>query len=162
MNSTIKSYFLFLIILYNFNYVKAENLNLRDTVTVTKIWDQGVYQAFTDLIRFNGAFYCSFREGKNHVGAENNGKVRIIRSKDGKDWQSVALLEINGLDLRDPKLSVTPDKRIMITLAGAVFENSVAKVLVPCAYNPNNTVPLKVVVAANDAKSGNAPEVAGP
>ena len=38
----------------------------------------------------------------------------------------------------------------------------VVAVLVPCAYNPKRTVPLKVVVAATEAKSGNAPEVAGP
>ena len=149
MNSTIKRYILILIALCIFGFVKAENLQVRDTVTVRKIWDKEIHQAFTDLIRFNGAFYCSFREGKNHVGAENNGKVRILRSKDGNDWQSVALLELNGLDLRDPKLSITPDKRLMITLAGAVFENGLAKVLVPMSSfsdknGRNFTLPVKV------------------
>lgn len=89
------------------------------------------YQAFTDLIWFNDAFYCSFREAKNYVGAENNGKVRILRSKDGNDCQSVALLELNGSDLPDPKLSIALDKRLMIALAGTVFENGLAKVQVP-------------------------------
>lgn len=151
MNPKIKRYILILIALCNFGFVKGENLQVSDTVTVRKIWDKEIHQAFTDLIRFNGAFYCSFREGKNHVGAENNGKVRILRSKDGNDWQSVALLELNGLDLRDPKLSITPDKRLMITLAGAVFENGLAKVLVPMSSfsdksGRNFTLPVKVAL----------------
>ncbi len=131
MKSTVIRYFIILIALFNLDYAMAANLKLRDTILVSKIWDQGVHQAFTDLIRFKGAFYCSFREGKNHVGAENNGKVRILKSTDGNDWQSVVLLELNGLDLRDPKLSITPDNRIMITLAGAIFENGLMKMLIP-------------------------------
>lgn len=92
-----------------------------DTVQITKIWDHGIHNAFTDLIRFKGRFYCSFREGTGHVGG-NGGKVRILSSKDGKKWHSVALLKIDGVDLRDPKLSVTPGKKIMVIMAGATFD----------------------------------------
>lgn len=82
---------------------------------VNKIWDQAPHNAFTDLIRFKGAFYCSFREGAGHVSGAG-GKARILRSNDGKTWESVALLEVKDRDVRDPKLSVTPQNRIMVLM----------------------------------------------
>lgn len=82
---------------------------------VEKIWDQAPHNAFTDLIRFKGAFYCSFREAGAHASAPN-GKARILRSKDGKIWESIALIEVKNRDVRDPKLSITPQNRIMVLM----------------------------------------------
>ncbi len=96
-----------------------------DSIVVSKIWDQAPYNSFTSLIRFKDAFYCSFREGISHVSKHNEGKVRILRSEDGSHWENVTSLQIDGLDLRDPKLSVTPEHRIMVIMAGAVFDKSI-------------------------------------
>lgn len=100
-----------------------------DTVNVTpdgfvvkKIWDTAQHSAFTDLIRYKDYFYCSFREGSDHAGGDD-GKVRIIKSTDGDIWQHVALIEVSGLDLRDPKLSVTPAGKLMVIMGGSVYEN---------------------------------------
>lgn len=87
----------------------------------TLIYGTDEYSAFTDLIHFQGAFYCSFRVGTGHVGGED-GKVRILRSSDGQNWKSIALLEKEGVDLRDPKLSVTPDGRIMVIIGGSIYD----------------------------------------
>ena len=87
----------------------------------TLIYGTDEYSAFTDLIHFKGAFYCSFRVGTGHVGGED-GKVRILRSSDGQNWKSIALLEKEGVDLRDPKLSVTPDGRIMVIIGGSIYD----------------------------------------
>ncbi|MFB2118219.1 sialidase family protein [Parapedobacter sp. 2B3] len=102
-------------------------------VVVTKIWDDGQHNAFTDLIRFKGKFYCSFREGASHVprGAGTDGKVRIIRSADGKNWESVAVLAKEGVDLRDPKLSVTPSGQLMVMMGGSIYEGSQLKGFAP-------------------------------
>lgn len=152
--NTIKKYYFLLIVFGTFFQVSAADLKYQDSIVVSKIWDQAGHQAFTDLIRFNKMFYCSFREGENHVASASNGKIRVLQSKDGNSWQSIALLEINGLDLRDPKLSITPDKRIMITLAGAVFENGVPRVLVPMtSFSDKNgmnfSIPVKAVLDAS-------------
>jgi len=86
-------------------------------LSVKKIWDQGKHNAFTDLIRFGGRFYCVFREGAGHVS--NDGKIRVlISADDGKTWKSPALLALKGYDLRDAKISHMPDGRLMI-LGGA-------------------------------------------
>ena len=149
--NTIQTYFFTLVALFGFSGTQASGIKSQDSVTVVKIWDKAGHQAFTDLIRFNKKFYCSFREGESHVASASSGKIRILQSTDGINWQSAALLEINGLDLRDPKLSVTPDKRIMITLAGAVFENGVPTVLVPMSSfsdksGKNFSVPVKAIL----------------
>ena len=95
-------------------------------VEVKQIWDNGKHNAFTSLIKFKDAYYCSFREGDSHIfdaSGKAEGKVRIIRSTDGEHWESVALFGKDKYDLRDPKLSVTPDNRLMVTIGGSIYEN---------------------------------------
>jgi hypothetical protein len=87
-----------------------------ELVEVKKIWDEAPHNAFTDLARWNERFYCAFREGRGHVSTD--GKIRILQSKDGNDWESAALVTLEGYDLRDAHLSVTPDGRLML-LGGA-------------------------------------------
>ncbi len=90
-----------------------------ELLSVSKIWDQGAHNAFGDLIRFQDKWFCSLREGEGHVGGD--GKIRILESTDGESWQSAALLAEVGIDLRDPKLSLTPEGRLMIVAGGSVY-----------------------------------------
>jgi hypothetical protein len=87
-----------------------------ELVEVNEIWDKAPHNAFTDLVRWHDAFYCSFREGRAHVSTD--GKIRILESKDSNLWESAALVSLAGYDLRDAHLSVTPDGRLML-LGGA-------------------------------------------
>ncbi|MEX0641549.1 MAG: sialidase family protein [Pirellulales bacterium] len=90
-------------------------------VSVEKIWDQAQHNAFTDLIRWHDKFYCTFREGERHVFG-TDGQVRVIASDDGRKWKSVALIAEKDVDLRDPKLSITPDDRLMILMGGSYYK----------------------------------------
>lgn len=91
---------------------------------VTKIWDDAPHNAFTDLIRYENKFYCTFREGTGHVPGETgeDGKIRILISEDGEKWESLALLAKKDYDLRDSKLSVTPDGRLMVLMGGSNYD----------------------------------------
>jgi hypothetical protein len=91
-----------------------------EQVSVAKIWDVAPHNAFTDLIRFKDRWFCTFRESQAHVGG--NGKIRVLSSVDGDHWQSAALLEEDGIDLRDPKLSIAPDGQLMLVLGGSVYD----------------------------------------
>ena len=91
-------------------------------ISSEKIWDVGKHNAFTDLIRWHDKFYCTFREADGHVGGD--GKLRVLESMDGKKWESVALLSEKGIDLRNSKLSITPNDRLMITAGGSVYEGT--------------------------------------
>ncbi|MBT6493014.1 MAG: SUMF1/EgtB/PvdO family nonheme iron enzyme, partial [Planctomycetaceae bacterium] len=83
--------------------------------SVAVIWDGAPHSAFTDLIRFKDRWICVFREGGSP--SSYDGKLRIISSNDGQSWESAALLESPGKDLRDPKLSRMPDGRLMLSAA---------------------------------------------
>ncbi len=89
--------------------------------SVDRIADQAPHSAFTDLLEVDGRLYCTFREGDGHVyGAD--GRIRILRRDGDGSWRSVALLEETGVDLRDPKLSMTPDGRIMVLCGGSDYD----------------------------------------
>lgn len=93
-------------------------------VPAVRIWSEAPHSAFVDLIRFRDRFYCAFREGSGHVPGESgtDGTVRVIASADGEKWASVASIAEEGVDLRDPKLSVTPEGRILVVLGGSVYD----------------------------------------
>lgn len=92
-----------------------------EIVDVQRIWDKAAHSAFTGLVRHEDRWWCTFREGDGHV--RGDGRLRVITSGDGEAWQDAALLEEEGVDLRDPKLSITPDGRFMIVAGGSVYRD---------------------------------------
>lgn len=126
---------------------------------VAKIWDAAPHNAFTDLVRWNDRFYCAFREGQKHVHGDD-GRVRVIASDDGKSWESVALFQEKGVDLRDPKLSITPDDRLMVLMGGSLYRDRMLMGRLPrVAFfardgaPPTKTIPVvidKKVASEND------------
>lgn len=122
-NNVMKLLLLILLLLLSAN-VFAQPISAR-LISVKKIWDQAPHNAFTDLIRFKGQFYCVFREGTGH--AEGEGQLRVLVSSDGEQWKSAAVLKENGRDLRDAKISITPDGRLMLNGGSADPHDHTAK-----------------------------------
>lgn len=79
----------------------------------TRIWSRGGHNAFTDIIAFKDYIYVVFREASCCHFSED-GKVRIIRSKDTKVWEDVAELIVPEKDVRDPKLSICSSNSLCI------------------------------------------------
>lgn len=98
----------------------AETAEQQLVIAVERIWDRAEHSAFTDLIAFKGRYYCTFREGSGHIPGRN-GLIRVLESDDAQHWRSVALLDEPHVDLRDPKLSITPDQRLCINLGGSYY-----------------------------------------
>lgn len=92
-------------------------------VSVERIWDEGAHNAFTDLLRHEGRWLCVFREGAAHVSPD--GSLRVITSPDGKRWESLSLVTHPSEDLRDAKICVTPDGRLMLNGAGMIADAQV-------------------------------------
>lgn len=93
-------------------------------ISVKKIWSEAPHSAFGDIIRFRNQWFCVFREGRWHVaraGQEDDGKLRVIVSKDGEQWKPAALIAETGIDLRDPHLSITAGKQLMIVAGGSEY-----------------------------------------
>ncbi|MFN7923826.1 MAG: sialidase family protein [Bryobacteraceae bacterium] len=96
-----------------------------ELVSVDKVWEIGAHNAFTDLIRFRGRWFLAFREGASHISPD--GAIRILVSSDAERWQPAAKLDYPVADLRDPKLTETPDGKLMLTTAGAMHPPSDVK-----------------------------------
>ena len=92
---------------------------------VRRIWDRAPHNAFTDLVRFKGRWYCVFREGRAHVSPD--GALRVITSRDGREWTSAALITRPDADLRDAKITITPDHLLMLSGAAALHPPSTFK-----------------------------------
>lgn len=117
--------------------------------SVKKIWNRAQHNAFTDLCHFDSKYFCCFREANNHISGD--GKVRIVTLDDsgGVAWSDC--LRVPGADLRDPKLSVTPDEKLLL-IAYARFRNE-----------QNKTVRSQAVVwFSGDGKSWSQPKFIGP
>ncbi len=99
-------------------YCRAGELEL---VWVKKILNLAPHNAFTDLTIHNGKWFCVFREGSSHAPG-SNGTIRIIQSSDGEFWSNAGVISEKGVDLRDPKISVTPEGRLMILMGGSIYE----------------------------------------
>jgi len=118
-----------------------------EVIEFNKIWDKAPHNAFTDLIRWKDTFYCAFREGRGHVSTD--GRIRILESKDADVWTSAAIISLEGFDLRDAHLSVTPDNRLMLTGGAAPREKD------------NQSAPTGTFVSfSKDGRQWTSPQIA--
>ncbi len=76
---------------------------------------------FPFLIRFKDYWYCSFRCGLVHEN-DPSGQGVIIRSPDGVDWRIVAEFRDAAGDVRDPRMSVTADGKLMVNASIAYLD----------------------------------------
>ena len=82
---------------------------------VEQIWSKADHNAFTDLIRYKNQWVVTFREAGHHTQT-SGGKICLLVSDAGRQWQSAALLAYDHLDLRDPHLSIAPDGQLMLLM----------------------------------------------
>lgn len=76
------------------------------------IWHKGKHNAFTDLCEHKGKFLCCFREAQNHISAD--GIIRVLKLSVDGNIEEVQRLNIPQADLRDPKLSITSDGKLLL------------------------------------------------
>ncbi|WP_231730934.1 hypothetical protein [Lacimicrobium alkaliphilum] len=74
------------------------------------------HSAFTDLCEFNQQLYCCFREATDHVSAD--GQIGIVQLNGQGEVTAKNRIRIPDTDLRDPKLSITPDNKLLLLAYG--------------------------------------------
>ena len=84
---------------------------------VQMVWQRAAHNAFPDLLRHGGRYICVLREASAHISSD--GAIRVLSSEDGVVWQSISLIAVEGYDLRDPRISETPEGGLMV-ICGAV------------------------------------------
>ncbi|NCP65391.1 MAG: hypothetical protein GW836_12170 [Paraglaciecola sp.] len=77
-----------------------------------KIAYQGQHSAFTDLCLYRQHLFGCFRRALNHVS--HDGVICIFKSDLAGNTKLVSRITLYGCDIRDPKLSVRPDGKLML------------------------------------------------
>lgn len=94
--------------------------------SVQKIWDAAPHNAFPDMVRFQDQWYVAFREADDHM-VYGDGNLRVIRSADGLTWESAAEFDRAGEDMRDARLTVLNDGRLMLNSASAPLDSDYSR-----------------------------------
>lgn len=121
----------------------------QEQVKVTKIWDKAKHNAFPDLHFSNGYYYVALREGTSHVDNNNDGIVRIIRSKDLDNWETVHEYQMDGVDVREARLSSMPDGRILVSLAAGVWKDGYQWLKSYVSYSNNSGMTFTPLIEAD-------------
>ena len=87
--------------------VKIENIR--------RVYDNGEHNAFTDLIRWRGKFWLTFRSCPDGHSVSSNASVRVLASDDTQKWEEVYQFSAPRRDTRDPHFLAFNDKLFLYT-----------------------------------------------
>ncbi len=70
--------------------------------SVRRVFHNGEHNAFTDLIRFNGRLYLTFRSCPDGHMVHPTSSIIVLASEDGLEWKQVHRFSVPKRDVRDP------------------------------------------------------------
>ncbi|MFC1757840.1 hypothetical protein ACFL2H_03610 [Planctomycetota bacterium] len=88
------------------------------TVTVTnvrRVFHNGEHNAFTDLVKFNGRFYLTFRSCPDGHMVFSSASVIVLVSDDATTWTQVHRFRVKHRDTRDPHFLVFNNRLFVYT-----------------------------------------------
>ncbi len=83
--------------------------------TIRRAYHNGEHNAFTDLVRWRGAFWLTFRSCPDGHMVFPSSSIRVLRSDDAKEWTEVHRFSVPQRDTRDPHFLVFQDKLFVYT-----------------------------------------------
>lgn len=83
--------------------------------SVRRIFHNGEHNAFTDLIRFRGKIYLTFRSCPDGHMVHPTSSILVLSSEDGVTWSEVHRFRIPLRDPRDPHFLVFRDRLFVYT-----------------------------------------------
>jgi len=86
---------------------------------IRRAFHNGEHNAFTDLIRWRGKFWLTFRSSRDGHGVNAAGSVIILSSDDTKTWRQVHRFTVPERDPRDPHFLVFGDQ--LFVYSGAAY-----------------------------------------
>ena len=78
--------------------------------SVRQVFNDGNHNAFTDLQRFNGFIYLTFRSCPDGHMLFTSSRIVVLRSADSVTWEQVHTFKVPTRDVRDPHLLVFDQK----------------------------------------------------
>lgn len=73
---------------------------------VRQVFNDGNHNAFTDLCRFEGKFYLTFRNCPEGHMLFTSSRIIVMRSADGNTWEQVHTFSVPERDVRDPHFMI--------------------------------------------------------
>jgi hypothetical protein len=88
----------------------------RVTVTnVRRVFDNGEHNAFTDLIRWQGEYWLTFRSCPDGHMVHPTSSILVLSSDDTQQWEAVHRFSVPKRDTRDPHFLAFQDKLFVYT-----------------------------------------------
>jgi hypothetical protein len=85
------------------------------------IVDDGLHNAFTDLIAWRGNLWLVYVASPSHF-ASRRSELVLLQSPDAREWHEVASLSGDGEDIRDPKLAEIHERLNLFALLNRKFD----------------------------------------
>jgi len=82
---------------------------------IRRVFYNGEHNAFTDLIRFKGKFYLTFRSCPDGHMVHPTSSIIILASDDAKEWKQVHRFSVAKRDTRDPHFLAFKGKLFVYT-----------------------------------------------
>ncbi|MBI2823398.1 MAG: hypothetical protein HYX69_01765 [Planctomycetia bacterium] len=83
--------------------------------SVRRVFHNGEHNAFTDLCRFKGRHYLTFRSCPDGHGVHPTSSIVVLAGDDGRSWNQVHRFCVARRDTRDPHFLVFRDKLFVYT-----------------------------------------------
>ena len=102
--------FLMFCLFYLPEQAAANSLPKVKVTNIRRVFHDGRHNAFTDLVRFEGNFYLTFRSCPDGHMVHPTSSIIILSSTDTKQWKQVHRFSVERRDTRDPHFLVFKDK----------------------------------------------------
>ncbi len=86
-----------------------------EVTSLRRIFHNGEHNAFTDLCRFQGQLYLTFRSCPDGHMVHPTASILVLRSADGDEWEEVHRFRVPQRDTRDPHFLVFRDQLFVYT-----------------------------------------------
>ncbi|HVX61912.1 MAG TPA: hypothetical protein VHC19_14950 [Pirellulales bacterium] len=84
-------------------------------LSVRRVFHNGEHNAFTDLCRFRGQLYLTFRSCPDGHMVHPTASIIVLRSPNGEQWEQIHRFHVAERDTRDPHFLVFRDKLFVYT-----------------------------------------------
>ena len=95
--------------------VQAGELPRVSVSSIRRVFHNGEHNAFTDLVRYQGVFYLTFRSCPDGHMVHPTASIIILSSDDAQEWNEVHRFRVAKRDTRDPHFLVFQDKLFVYT-----------------------------------------------
>ena len=96
-------------------FVHSKRTSEVNVLNVRRVFHNGQHNAFTDMCRYNGQLYMTFRSCPDGHMVHPTASIVVLTSVDGTEWRQVHQFSVPDRDPRDPHFLVFQNKLFVYT-----------------------------------------------